>query len=77
MKDYLIWLKSGETISGTAEEDTMKWLQKRFENRQYELEKIISFDDEDGTVALDVDRIEAVAINKCCENNQVGFKSLK
>lgn len=75
MKDYLIWIKSGETISGTADEDTIKWLQKRFENREYELEKIISFDDEDGTVALDVDRIEAITINKCCENKQVGFKS--
>lgn len=75
MKDYLIWIKSGETISGTADEDTIKWLQKRFENREYELEKIISFDDEDGTVALDVDRIEAITINKCYENKQVGFKS--
>lgn len=73
MKDYLIWLKSGETISGTADEDTIKWLQKRFEDREYELEKIISFDDEDGTVALDVDRIEAITINKCLEDKKVGF----
>ena len=74
-ENYIIWLKSGETIFGTADEDTIKWLQKRFEDREYELEKIISFDDEDGTVALDVDRIESIAINKCYENKQVGFKS--
>ncbi|MFL0197284.1 hypothetical protein ACJDU8_17215 [Clostridium sp. WILCCON 0269] len=75
MKDYLIWLKSGENICGTAKEDTAEWLLDKFKNREYELEKIISFDDEDGTISLDMDRIEAVSIMACCENKQVGFKS--
>lgn len=74
MKDYLIWLKSGETISGTAKEDIIKMLQDRFKDHA-KGKNIISFPDEDGTVVLDIDRIEAIAINKCCENNQVGFKS--
>lgn len=73
MKDYLIWLKSGETISGTANENTIEWLQNRFKNREYELEEIISFDDEDGTVFLDMNKVEAIAINKCCEDRKAGF----
>lgn len=74
MKDYLIWLKSGETINGTAKEDIIKMLQCRFKDHIGGKE-IISFADEDGTVVLDIDRIEAVAINKYVENNKVGFKS--
>lgn len=74
MKDYLIWLKSGETICGTAKEETIKMLQYRFKDHAGKKE-IISFTDKDGDVVLDIDRIEAVAINKCIENKKVGFKS--
>ena len=74
MKEYLIWLKSGETICGTAEEETIKMLQNKFKNHEYE-EDIFSFSDNDGTVVLDMDRVETIAINKCVGNKKVGFKS--
>jgi hypothetical protein len=74
MKDYLIWLKSGETISGTAKEDIIKMLQDRFKDHA-KGKNIISFPDEDGIVSLDIDRVEAVSIMKCCEDKQAGFKS--
>ncbi|AND84263.1 hypothetical protein GTH52_07110 [Clostridium tyrobutyricum] len=73
MKDYLIWLKSGESISGTAKKDILEMLKDRFKDHKEERE-IISFPDEEGGVILDMDRVEAIAINKCIENNKAGFK---
>ena len=67
-------MKSGECINGTAKEDILKMLQDRF--KDYTKGKnIISFPDEDGTVVLDIDRIEAVAVTKCFEDRKAGFKS--
>ncbi|HGM3508514.1 TPA: hypothetical protein ACKOR7_003106 [Clostridioides difficile] len=47
MKEYMIWFKSGNSISGVA--------------------------DEDGTTIIDLSQIEAISINNCSENNNIGF----
>ncbi|MEY7998616.1 hypothetical protein AB8U03_00120 [Clostridium sp. Mt-5] len=72
MKDYLIWLKSGECINGTTKENILKMLQDRFKNHENGKE-IISFTDEDGAVIFDMDRVEAIAVNKCYEDRKAGF----
>jgi hypothetical protein len=72
MKDYLIWLKSGEYINGTAKENTLKMLWDRFNNHE-DGKEIISFIDEDGAVIFDMDRVEAIAVNKCFEDRKAGF----
>ena len=73
-KDYIIWLKSGECITGTIEESIIYDLHDRFKNSTGEMEKV-SFSDEDGRVVLDLSKVEAIGINKHCENEHVGFKS--
>lgn len=70
MKDYIIWLKSGETISGTAEEETINNLQKCF---SLDSEEKVFFTDSDGAMAIDLSRVEAIAINKQPESNKLGF----
>lgn len=47
LKEYMIWFKSGNSISGVA--------------------------DEDGTTIIDLSQIEAISINNCSENNNIGF----
>lgn len=70
MKDYIIWLKSGETISGTAKEETISELQKCF---SLDSEEKVFFVDSDGAMAIDLSRVEAIAINKLPETNKLGF----
>lgn len=72
MKDYIIWMKSGECISGTAKEETISDMQYRFGNYQDEDIKLM-FTDEDGTVVVDLSRVEAIAINKQSAINKIGF----
>lgn len=47
MKEYVIWFKSGNSISGIV--------------------------DEDGTTVIDLSQIEAISINNCNKNNNIGF----
>lgn len=72
MKDYIIWLKSGECISGSIEEGIINNLQNRFKDSTVEHEKI-SYSDEDGNVVLDLSEVEVIAINKQYTNKSVGF----
>lgn len=77
MEDYIIWLKSGECITGTAKEDVIKILQDTFINFTEKNEKF-SFADEDGRVVLKLSRIEAIGITKRNEEKhakQAGFMS--
>lgn len=72
MKDYIIWLKSGECIAGIAKEETIKLIQNKFKDSSGKVEKL-SFEDENGLVVVNINRIDAIAINDCCKYNQVGF----
>lgn len=70
MKDYIIWLKSGETISGVAEERIIKQLQSEFAK---DCEEKAIFVDQDGEVVIDLNQVEAIAINKQPDANKLGF----
>ena len=72
MKDYIIWLKSGETVTGSVKEDIIDSLKDRFINSSGEKE-ILSFNDEEGEVTLDLSRVEVIVINKQYTNKSVGF----
>ena len=64
MKEYIIWFKSGNSISGIVDEDVADKLMQDF----------IEVDlDEDGTTVIDLSQIEAISINNCNENNNIGF----
>jgi hypothetical protein len=70
MKDYIIWLKSGECVSGTAKEEDIMKLQEEFST---DGEGKVFFKDEDGIIVIDFSRVEAIAINKRNECNKMGF----
>jgi len=65
MKEYIIWLKSGECISGTVNEDVAIMLN---ENRK--IVGRIRFKDTDGFVSVKASRIEAIGINFVADNNK-------
>lgn len=71
MKDYVIWLKSGECISGSVQEEIISHLQERFKDCMNS-EKV-SFSDEDGIVIIDLYSIDAIAINKQPSSYKLGF----
>lgn len=71
MNDYIIWLKSGECISGTAKEEIIRQLQEQFVNSH--IDERISFSDADGIVVVDLNQVEAIAVNKQPAINKVGF----
>lgn len=62
MKDYTIWLKSGECICGSMEEDALLSLQDSFIKRV--AGDMVMFTDGDGKIVLSLDRVEAIATNK-------------
>ncbi|EDK35279.1 hypothetical protein [Clostridium kluyveri] len=69
MKNYIIWLKSGETIRGIANESTLRTLECDFlytrnKIRIFNRDRIHSFRDNEGAVFLNLNRIEAIFISK-------------
>jgi len=66
VKDFIIWLKSGETIQGTATESSLDQLEHAWKlTCDMVGKKIVSFKEVDGNVIIDLARIEAIAINDC------------
>lgn len=72
MLDYIIWLKSGECITGIAKKEVVEELQNLFVNTKEINEKIL-FKDLDGVAAIDLSRVEAIAANMQLETNKLGF----
>jgi hypothetical protein len=72
LKDYIIWFKSGQCISGTAKEDILTMLKGMFKDHK-EGKEVISFPDMEGETYIDLDRIEAIGINDQFEEKQAGF----
>lgn len=70
MKEYIIWLDSGECINGTAEEPVLKDLQQRFKNKS---DDIISFSDTEGETVIDMSKVQAIAANKLDDKSIIGF----
>ena len=70
MKDYTIWLKSGECITGTVNDDVAIML-----NESRKILGRIRFKDNDGFVSVKASRIEAIGINFIKDSNKnVGFR---
>lgn len=68
MKKYIIWLRSGECIEGTVEDDIANKLildSKRFSR--------LKFKDSEGYASVKRSRIEAIAIIDVVEANRCGF----
>ncbi|EGT5474324.1 TPA: hypothetical protein KOS69_003345 [Clostridioides difficile] len=72
MKEYMIWFKSGNSISGVADEDVADKLMQDFIEVDSDCRYLKGYLDEDGTTVIDLSQIEAISINNCSENN-IGF----
>lgn len=64
MKEYIIWLKSGEVVKGIIEDEKPILRHTPF---------ILRFTDTEGTVTIKRHRIEAIAINDIVTTNRCGF----
>lgn len=71
MVEYIIWLKSGECVKGTALEEDIKVLSDFGRKKLHP--RYISFADTEGVVAIRTRRIEAVGINTINDSNKLGF----
>ncbi|UDN58247.1 hypothetical protein [Clostridioides sp. ES-S-0010-02] len=72
MKEYIIWFKSGNSISGIVDEDVADKLMQDFIEADSGRD-LKGYLDEDGTTIIDLSQIEAISINNCDENNNIGF----
>jgi hypothetical protein len=66
MKHYIIWLMSGETISGDIADELA-------ESIAIDGRRVLRFSDTEGTVSVKRNRIEAIAINNVVETSKCGF----
>ncbi|EIS9525885.1 hypothetical protein L0775_003873 [Clostridioides difficile] len=73
MKEYVIWFKSGNCVSGIVDEDVTDKLMKDFMEADSDCRYLKGYLDEDGTTIIDLSQIEAISINNCNENNNIGF----
>ncbi|HCQ5969088.1 hypothetical protein NMF83_19290 [Clostridioides difficile] len=73
MKEYIIWFKSGNSISGIVDEDVADKLMQDFIETDSDCRNLKGYLDEDGTTIIDLSQIEAISINNCSENNNIGF----
>lgn len=68
--DYIVWLKSGECISGTAEEKAIDALNDGWVNEKFDF---FCLTDDDGTVYIKLSEVEAVAKNHTENMAECGF----
>ncbi len=73
LKEYIIWFKSGNSISGIVDEDVADKLMQDFIEADSDCRNLKGYLDEDGTTIIDLSQIEAISINNCSENNNIGF----
>lgn len=66
MKHYIIWLKSGETISGDIADELA-------ESITLDSKRVLRFSDTEGTVEVKRNRIEAIGINNIVKTRRCGF----
>jgi hypothetical protein len=75
MKDYGIWLKSGQCVEGTVEDEVAEKIIKDYSHKPHD-KSIRQFHDTDGLLILSFSNVIAIAINKCEECSKVeGFKA--
>lgn len=71
MKDYIIWLTSGETISGTMTDEEADRLKNWLVTNPHEPQEFV---DTEGSFIVRPERIEAIAVNMVIEHNTLGFR---
>lgn len=72
MKDYIIWLNSGETIQGTAELGTLESFVKTWQEGEM---RIATLWDSNGRATINMSAIQAIAINNIDSNKPIGFNT--
>lgn len=74
MKDYILWLSSGESIYGTMEDSEYERLESLYLNNHGGRQK---FTDTDGVLLLNLNDVLAVGINNPIniKKKEVGFKT--
>jgi len=70
VKDYLIWLRSGQMIDGTMDDDEAERLSTVYLSKIYGIQKFI---DIEGVLILEMENICAIGINKAVGAKEVGF----
>lgn len=73
MKEYVIWFKSGNCVSGITDEYIADKLMQDFIEADSDCRDLKGHLDEDGTTTIDLSQIEAISINNCSDNNNIGF----
>jgi len=69
MKDYLIWIQSGQCIEGTAEENELDNLIENWRNNH----KFFRLYDSTGYIVINLQSVQAVAVNNIEQGKQAGF----
>lgn len=70
MKDYLIWLRSGQIIDGTMEDEEAEKLRKAYRDKLLGMQE---FTDTEGVVLLEIKDVSALGINKAISAKKAGF----
>lgn len=70
MKDYIIWLKSGQTITGTIFEEEIDKLQKWALSAP---DTPGEFRDTDGAIFIAPGQLAALSINEPEQTSKIGF----
>lgn len=70
MKEYILWLESGEAPVGQMEDDEAQRLSKAFQEQR---PGVSEFADTDGTLFVNMQRVVALAINDLPEKDPAGF----
>lgn len=71
MKEYIIYLKSCECIKGFVTEEVAERILNRFEIFKRGRYK---FEDSEGVICVDLERVEAMVFNNIVDSNECGFK---
>jgi hypothetical protein len=74
LKEYIIMLKSGDSITGIMKEAEARKLLNWYKSRRMELEE---FQYEDGVMVLDSGQVAAICINDFIDPEPAGFTQNK
>lgn len=72
MKDYVVFLSSGESVCGTMEDSKAAGLKKAFVDK---MPGIQEFTDTEGVFLLEVQNIVALVLNHDLDKKEIGFSS--
>ena len=70
MKEYIIWLDSGECVTGTVDEENESLIKEAFVKKAFGL---MTFSDTEGTVYVAMSNMQAICFNNTQEGSKCGF----